>query len=384
MEDNSSTLSDLGAYCTLRSEGRKKKHQVHYRSLRVHRKADHNDPTQQNDRVKVPYNQLEESISSENCSQIFVPDQNEPGTSNNCDLINLNDSIRCLESMVPVDEHKPSRKQLSNTLGKSSYLIDGDRHQSLSEFKRLSSYCTLRPDQKRKYLLRKLSLLRKPKSVAAADEANRALRALQRLDAGGDENAIGSFSDPEMVEDCLLELDAYLDEIDRNYMCQNNSNDALHAREAGTMECMISSKDACGNSEQISPISGENIEIGYSDFLRRFSDCDSDCAGGAAMMMANEGDASSVGTQSDDITCTTEMVISNVMGRRHPFRNTISASSESTTFPRTQNGKLKFFYSFVFLFLVIFALFWGQFVSVGNASFLLVGPRTWRFSLRFL
>lgn len=339
MEDNSSTLSDLGAYCTLRSEGRKKKHQVHYRSLRVHRKADHNDP-QQNDRVKVPYNQLEESISSENCSQIFATDHDEQGaTSNSSDLINLNDSIRCVTLTVPPTMNEPnlSRKNLSNTLGKSSYLIDGDRHQSLSEFKRLSSYCTLRPDQKRKYLLRKLSLLRKPKSVAAADEANRALKALQRLDAGADDNATGSFSDPEMVEDCLLELDAYLEEIDRNYMCHNNSNDTLHARESDAMQCMIASKDVSENCEprQISPISRENDEIEYSDFLRRFSGCDSDCAGGVSMV-ANEED------------CSVSTVRSNVMGRRHPFRNTISASSESTTFPRTQNGEFKNLNNLVF------------------------------------
>lgn len=350
MEDNSS--SDLGAYCTLRSEGRKKKHQVHYRSLRVPRKADHNEPPQQSDRVKVPYNQLEESISSENCSQIFVTDHDEPGPSSSCDLINLNDSIGCVTSMVPTDELNLSRKKLSNTLGKSSYLIDGDRHQSLSEFKRLGSYCTLRPDQKRKYLLRKLSLLRKPKSVAAADEANRALKALQRLDDGANDNATNSFSDPEMVEDCLLELDAYLEEIDRNYMCQNNSNDALHAREAGAMQCMVSSKDISGNCEprQVSPISRENDEIGYSDFLRRFSDCDSDCAGGASMVV-NEEVTSSADTQSDnDIACSTEKVKSNIMGRRHPFRNTISASSESTTFPRTQNGEIN---NNIFICLVI-------------------------------
>lgn len=156
-----------------------------------------------------------------------------------------------------------------------------EQHQTvLREFKRLGTYCTLRPEQRRKHLLKVLPTLRNSvllrtllasnpsvsknlTKISAADEtlsANKNIDSLlidlddfiidgntalmqrkhneqftsncdcrsQRSDgtsvtshcynASNVDEICGIEIDPDKIEDCLLELDAYLEEIDRDYV----------------------------------------------------------------------------------------------------------------------------------------------------------------------
>lgn len=158
-------------------------------------------------------------------------------------------------------EGTSGRMEATKKFGNASELNDfGDTSEhssSLREFKRLGAYCTLRPEQRRKHLLKALPTLRNSRILqsllATADsqpcasgdatsssskhviddllsnldhiiggDANKNASALvsecngERPVTDGTESKNGILLDPK-IEDCLRELDVYLEEIDRDY-----------------------------------------------------------------------------------------------------------------------------------------------------------------------
>lgn len=184
----------------------------------------------------------------------------------------------------------PTAARSSETIGRcseSSGTANEQHHTVIREFKRLGTYCTLRPEQRRKHLLKVLPTLRNSMLLqtlfASNSNASTNLGAADELDSNKDIDSLlidlddfiidgntalmhrrcnGHFDssesftsncdsrsqrsyidgaatsiassgytvasnemannciniDPDKVEDCLLELDAYLEEIDRDYV----------------------------------------------------------------------------------------------------------------------------------------------------------------------
>lgn len=148
-------------------------------------------------------------------------------------------------------------KKFTNASGLNDFGDTSEHSTSLREFKRLGAYCTLRPEQRRKHLLKALPTLRNSRILqsllATADnqpsvsgdasslsskhviddllsnfdhiiggDANKNASTLvgecngERPVADGVESKNGCLLDPK-IEDCLRELDVYLEEIDRDY-----------------------------------------------------------------------------------------------------------------------------------------------------------------------
>lgn len=358
LNDNES--NNLSAFCTLRTDRKQKKptpdhsNSLNYCTLRNRRDKSPNDNS-----FCVPYNRLKDTFSNgKTC-------ENENGN-----LIDLDDSVQpeaeainksLIEKYeVDLSDWKPKSSQsTSNTLEKS------DRQQSLKELKRLSFYCTLRPEQRRKYILRTISTLRNANKIS--DEANKALSLLHELNGfnGNDGCASSSatdivatcFSDPEKVEDCLLELDAYLEEIDRNYLY----NDGISSEKENNFpldkvvyvqQCKAncnnddgSNKNRREENEKVEEIITTDEEkdnyCGYSEFLNRFSDCDN--ANGVTdncRMSDVNVQEYSCDEQSDrlsgvmNLQCTDAVQVENEICRGQSHRNTINVACGST-FPRS-------------------------------------------------
>lgn len=430
--------SNLGAYCTLRSEDKKKKsNNVHFGSLRNRRNdaghiSGHTFVTV--DKFTVPYNQLEESISSENFSfyndepitkeKINEPKINESSGQPMPDLITLEDepaeaiNISLLEKIEndllqtdATSNHCRKPNSQNNTLNIKK---EDQHHQSLSAFKRLSSYCTLRPEQKRKYLLRTISHLRSSRNASL--EANRALQAFQYLDSieqsgtatGGvdvlgkttnDSCGVSLCSDPEKVEDCLLELDAYLEEIERNCVYHNENINIIKENEMDLMHDKASAATALdshlvdafvvhelttnnlqeNNCSYVSAAKEEERETSsmeISETRNSFSDCGGNDDGAIGLdRNIDQNDlmctASSIQSVKDSLhsggqnvvyyddsdlnrVINAEEHLGAGMPRGHPFRNTISSvTSDRTTFPRLERGE----------FIVIFFLIYKSVIS---------------------
>ncbi len=358
---NGNESSNLSAFCTLRTDRKQKKPTPqHSNSLNFCTLRNRRDKSPNDNSFCVPYDRLKETFSKENTFD------NENGN-----LIDLDDSVqpeaeainRSLIEKYEVDlsDWKPKSSQsTSNTLEKS------DRQQSLKELKRLSSYCTLRPEQRRKYILRTISTLRNSNKIS--DEANKALSLLHELNGFNANDGCTSsatdiaacLSDPEKVEDCLLELDAYLEEIDRNYLY----NDGITSEKENNFPLdkvvyVQQCKANCNNNddgsnensreqnekvEEIATTDEEKDNCGYSEFLNRFSDCDN--ANGVTennncrMSDVNVRHGDSYDEQSDrlsgvmNLKCTDAMDIENDICRGRTHRNTINVTSGST-FPRS-------------------------------------------------
>lgn len=150
-------------------------------------------------------------------------------------------------------------KKFGNALEWGEFGDAAEHSSSIREFKRLGAYCTLRPEQRRKHLLKALPTLRNSRILqtllATADstqantgtdatssankhvidnllsnldhiiggESSRSASTLAgecngdgRLLADGGESKSAAQLDPK-IEDCLRELDVYLEEIDRDY-----------------------------------------------------------------------------------------------------------------------------------------------------------------------
>lgn len=150
--------------------------------------------------------------------------------------------------------HVEATKKFGNASELNEFGDTSEHSTSLREFKRLGAYCTLRPEQRRKHLLKALPTLRNSRILqsllATADtqpsvssdatskhviydllsnfdhiiggDAIKNASALvsecnvERSVADGIESKNGILLDPK-IEDCLRELDVYLEEIDRNY-----------------------------------------------------------------------------------------------------------------------------------------------------------------------
>lgn len=354
---NDNNESNLSAFCTIRTDKKQKKPTPdHSNSLNFCTLRNRQDKSPNDNSFFVPYNRLKDTFSNENSFD------NENGN-----LIDLDDSVQpeaeaintsLIEKYeVDLSDWKPKSSQsTSSTLEKS------DRQQSLKELKRLSSYCTLRPEQRRKYILRRISTLRNANKIS--DEANTALSLLHELNGFNANDGCTSstatdiaacFSDPEKVEDCLLELDAYLEEIDRNYLYNDGissekENNFPLDKVVHVQQCKANDDDGSNNKnnreenekvEEIITTDGEKDNYcGYSEFLNRFSDCDN------ANGVTDNCRMSDVNVQDDfydeqsdrlsgvmNVNCNDSVRIDNEICRGQSHRNTINVASGST-FPR--------------------------------------------------
>lgn len=186
----------------------------------------------------------------------------------------VNSANGVADSMSSGKRFKQNPKRLNNSVDLTN--VQGDdvaveqtaQHKTaIREFKRLSTYCTLRPEQRRKHLLKVLPTLRNSKLLQTLlassngedvvksndqllqnndidsllinldefiidgnelikqdasvnrDNNNFAPNSENRGEAINDEFATENIIpfDLDKVEDCLLELDAYLEQIDRDY-----------------------------------------------------------------------------------------------------------------------------------------------------------------------
>lgn len=360
LNDNESI--NLSAFCTLRADRKQKKptpdhsSSLNFCTLRNRRDKSPND---NNNTFCVPYNRLNDTFSNENSFE-----------NDNGNLIDLDDTTvrpeveainRSLIAKYEVDlsDWTPKSSQsTSNTLEKP------DRKQSLKELKRLSSYCTLRPEQRRKYILRTISTLRNANKIS--DEANKALSLLHELNTFNANDGCSSsasdiaacLSDPEKVEDCLLELDAYLEEIDRNYLY----NDSIVSEKENNFpvdqivymqQCKATGNNNDGSNknsreenekvEEIIIADGGNDNCGYSAFLNRFSDSDNATSltdnSNCRISGVNVHD-DSYDEHSDRLSDVMHFESSDIVKadseicRGSAYRNTINVTSGST-FPRS-------------------------------------------------
>lgn len=183
---------------------------------------------------------------------------------------------------------------------------------SVREFKRLGAYCTLRPEQRRKHLLKVLPTLRRSNILQAllvsnsssesGGDVNDILMNLDRFIACGgnissvSENINNNNSlansceattsnihvDPEKIEDCLKELDVYLEEIDRDYgktLALSSINSVNRSS-----KCALDAKmNASACSENINLLDGiehdetsddENSSIGFRTSETKQNECD--------------------------------------------------------------------------------------------------------------
>lgn len=194
---------------------------------------------------------------------------------------------------------------------------------SIREFKRLGAYCTLRPEQRRKHLLKALPTLRNSRILksllASADSqpntndetvsssslsnSNRVIDdLLSNLDqiisseaaTKTDSECIGDgrvtadgcvLLDPK-IEDCLRELDVYLEEIDRDYAmaCTYGSSVRINCNNPSSK---VTQRPTMESDESL--ILLDNMEMPHDDdeYGER-SDCNAAIA--AATMVGNIGD----------------------------------------------------------------------------------------------
>lgn len=235
MENDITSSSVVGAYCTLRSaDGSKfsskckKPQRLHFGSLRVRDNRigstthPYHELSNNGEKFNNPIKSTE-SLELENDSihlmkqQAAMTSQNDTAADDNGDKQTIesysNDKVDRRNTLASC---RPSTSSVAASTGanvlpsRPSSAANGSS--LLMEFKRLGSYCTLRNEQKRKYLLRTISNLRNTRNDATLEQPF----------------ALGSY---ERIEDCLLELDTYLEEIDQYggfEQVANDDNDGIN------------------------------------------------------------------------------------------------------------------------------------------------------------
>lgn len=215
---------------------------------------------------------------------------------------------KCLLSKFASSGPIESRGSLS---GRSA---DGESTftEPIKDFKRLGAYCTLRPEQRRKYLLKALPTLRKSRILQtlltppdarpegdasnvdhfasdksditnlerlivdcchfSSDNANNAISLAGKC---GDGDAKKIFDDPDRVEDCLRELDVYLEQIDHNYATACGISSTSDGNRGKSVSQMKLSKEDANLLESSDGESGDDL-IGMNSLrLRELSSSDS-------------------------------------------------------------------------------------------------------------
>lgn len=215
---------------------------------------------------------------------------------------------KCLLNKLANSDRIESRGSLS---GRSA---DGESTftEPIKDFKRLGAYCTLRPEQRRKYLLKALPTLRKSRILQtlltpsdarpegnasnvdhfasdtnditnlerlivdcchfSSDNANNAISLASKC---GDSDAKQIFDDPDRVEDCLRELDVYLEQIDHNYATACGISSTSDGSRGKNVSQMKLSKENANLLESSDGESGDDL-IGINSLrLRELSSSDS-------------------------------------------------------------------------------------------------------------
>lgn len=210
----------VGAYCTLRSSTGsknltkcKKLQNSHFGSLKV-RGSNH------------PYHELLSKDENNKTPPPVLVDENDGhlhlkrtesaamNSVHDSDVADAIESDDIADRRNTLASSQPSTSKAAATPRSKAASTTANGHSLLMEFKRLGSYCTLRNEQKRKYLLRTISNLRNTRNDVVAARSTPSAT-LHENDFAVDESFALS-SSAERIEDCLLELDAYLEEIDKD------------------------------------------------------------------------------------------------------------------------------------------------------------------------
>lgn len=377
MEEETNSIS-LSAYCTLRPKTNEKSTKNPNSSTRFNSLKSKRINSIDNDNSTIPYMPLEEnSKSSSNGNNCF--ETMSKATANElsnpideiieCDLIDLYDTtsdeniaaassssqskveainvalLAKLQRIPSINNHHGTNS-MCNTLTKKSSIDNDD------EFQRLERYCTLRKiDQhKRKHILRNFATLRKSKKLLLTNDKTHNefcfIHDLINIDNDNNDNncsrsstpsisSVLSCCDPEKIEDCLLELDAYLEEIDRNCMCNigidtnNCINNEIENNHHSLTE--ISSSSSSSND-------GINNFIEFSDFLNQFENYHDDKDFNE--IIDNNGSSLSSDMKNSRINLKANIFLDNDDGNRsinvddnisrgHQYRNTISVPREN-------------------------------------------------------
>lgn len=359
--DEPSSIS-LSAYCTLRPKTNEKPSKIanktQFNSLKCRRSIIDDDSS------TIPYVPLENSgqsdtkiLSSELTITETVSDRSGTMTDEpiECDLIDLFDSSPAAKrgSCEPEAEainvallEKLQRKLAStssiatgtssmcNTLTKKPHKSESPEQRDLQ---RLEHYCTLRKlnPHKRKHILQNIGSLRRTNKLFSNHHAFCLLNELENNMpnvGSGNGSSTSSISsalsccDPEKIEDCLMELDAYLEEIDRNCVCNDINCE---------VDDMFTSRngDTIVNIEDESRENAEDAGGTLCDDVHSFNDQD-DLLNVFENYQKNNGensnnDASDLVNRRNSILMSTKK--SNVgngssgesMSRGHLYRNTI-------------------------------------------------------------
>lgn len=294
--DESSSIS-LSAYCTLRPKANEKTTKIvnktQFNSLKYRRSTiDDNDST-------IPYVPLENSTQSD--TQMSIPKFNTIETKSDCPAKLTDDSIDCdlidlfdsapvePDSCVPEVEAinvallgKLQRKlsspsfaaigtsSMCNTLTKKPHTSECPEQR---ELQRLEHYCTLRKinPHKRKHILQNFASLRRTNKLSSDPHSFCVLHDIENVPniSGSSTPSISSAlscCDPDKIEDCLMELDAYLEEIDRNCVCNEINYEML------TDDDMFANRniETIVNIEDESKDDGNNSVNEYGDLLNIF------------------------------------------------------------------------------------------------------------------
>lgn len=399
MEEKTNSIS-LSAYCTLRPKTNEKStknlNNTRFNSL----KSNRINPVDNDDDSTIPYIPLENSsklpdennyfdVASTKFEALSSSSSNPIDEIIECDLIDLYDTtpdenedvaaaagtsssrskveainvalLKKLQRLPSINNHHDGTNSMCNTLTKKSH----HNNDNNDEFQRLERYCTLRKidPHKRKHILRNFATLRKSKKLLLTNEQIMhheycLFHELINVDNNIDDNcsrsstpsisSVLSCCDPEKIEDCLLELDAYLEEIDRNCMCNNEIN----CSSENELNCDNSENINCINDHNLITVSSTNDEINNfnesSDFLNIFENYHDDKDFNENV----DNNSSSV----NDIENYTTNLKSNIflnddedddslrgaeenIARGHQYRNTISVPRENKRLQSTNTRK---------------------------------------------
>lgn len=237
---DSAGTSGYSIYCTNGRQQRQKpppkRDTVSFATLKRVRK----DLNGRGDDCNLPYNKLEDSAVSIddislNLSRESLRQSCETTDFDDDDLFASNYSASSAGDDEPSSEFAQTTSQdgpaeainqlLLEKIEKqiASFETDPTPQNSPQVLRRVGAYCTLRRDKLvhlpltalRAVVSKRMRQSHEPES-SAATAANSTLQLLRELEGAvvDDESDVGSTMDPDKIEECLLELDAYLDQMD--------------------------------------------------------------------------------------------------------------------------------------------------------------------------
>lgn len=358
---DSAGTSGYSIYCTNGRQQRQKpppkRDTVSFATLKRVRK----DLNGRGDDCNLPYNKLEDSAASIddislNLSRESLRQSCETTEFDDDDLFATNYSASQID-----DREEPSPKFAQTTshdgpaeainqllLEKiekqiASFETDPTPQNSPQVLRRVGAYCTLRRDKLvhlpltalRAVVSKRMRQSHEQPENGAATAANSTLQLLRELEGAvvDDESDVGSTMDPEKIEECLLELDAYLDQMDcvgaslnsspANNLQQLNSLTALQCESGGENDDGVASgtsllPDLLDDKVKLLP--DDDDEFGYRATENAGVNSTSKCnLGDESHCVATEREIQPMAMTFDGATAA-----GGQLTRSHPNRNTSS------------------------------------------------------------